>query len=292
LLIDSTHKRWIRWTAITGAAAVGFYLGAARLNSGELTGGSTVGQWYGIIGTGLMIYAGLLAAHRKLPRWTWLGARKAWLKGHIWLGLLSAVFLLCHSGFHWGGRLTFALWLVVIGVLATGIFGLLLQQVLPRLLTVRVPAEAPYEQIPHLCQVMRRRADVLVDEICGPYNPNLPNAESTQAVIKLVEDSRAQLRTFYEYDVRPFLSQTPPRRSPLVNPIQAEARFTKIGSLAGLSDVKEKLAELATLCEERRQFGEQERIHFWLHAWLSVHVPLSVGLLVLTVAHVVSAVYF
>jgi hypothetical protein len=292
LLIDSSHKRWIFWTLITAAVAVGAYLGAARLVPGGLTGGSTIGLWYGIIGSGLMVYAGLLAAHRKLPRWTWLGARKVWLKGHIWLGLLSAVFLLCHSGFHWGGPLEFALWLAVIGVLATGIFGLMLQQILPRLLTVRVPSEAPYEQIPHLCQVMRRKADALVDTVCGSYTAESPNVETTQAVIKLVEDSRVQLRTFYEHDVRPFLSLNPPRRSPLANPLQAEARFTKISGLTGLADVKEEIGQLATLCEERRQLNDQERIHFWLHAWLSVHVPLSVGLLVLAVAHVVTALYW
>jgi hypothetical protein len=292
LLIDSSHRRWILWTLVTGAIAVGAYFGAAGVVPGGLTGGSPIGLWYGIIGTGLMVYAGLLAAHRKLPRWTWLGARKVWLKGHIWLGLLSAVFLLCHSGFRWGGPLEFVLWLAVIGVLTTGIFGLMLQQVLPRLLTVRVPSEAPYEQIPHLCQVMRRKADALVDVVCGPFNPEAPNVESTQAVIKLVEDSRAQLRTFYEHDVRPYLSLLPPRRSPLANPLQAEARFTKIGMLSGLAEVKEELSELATLCEERRQLAEQERIHFWLHAWLAVHVPLSAGLLVLVVAHVASALYW
>jgi hypothetical protein len=292
LLIDSTHKRWIVSTLLIAAVAVGAYLGVARLVPGGLTGGSTVGIWYGIVGSALMVYAGLLAAHRKLPRWTWLGARSFWLKGHIWLGLLSAVFLLCHSGFHWGGPLEFALWLAVIGVLGTGVFGLMLQQVLPRLLTVRVTSEGPYEQIPHLCQVMRRRADALIDAVCGAYNPEAPNVESTQAVIKLVEDSRAQLRTFYEHDVRPFLSLTPPRYSPLANPMQAEARFTKISSLSGLADVKDELGQLATLCEERRQLAEQERIHFWLHAWLAVHVPLSVALLVLAVAHVVTALYW
>jgi hypothetical protein len=291
LLIDSSHRRWIISTLVTGAIAVGTYLGAARVTRGGLTGGSVVGLWYGVVGTALMIYAGLLAAHRKLPRWTWLGARKTWLKGHIWMGLLSAVFLACHSGFRWGGPLEVVLWLFVIGVLVTGIFGLLLQQILPRLLTVRVPSEAPYEQIPHLCQVMRRNADALVDSVCGPHNPEAPNVETTQAVLKLMEDSRAQLRTFYEHDVRPFLSEPPPRRSPMSNPLQAEARFNKIGQLSGLADVKEQIEKLATLCDERRQLAEQERIHFLLHAWLAVHVPLSAGLLVLTVAHVVSALY-
>ena len=174
-------------------------------NPSWMDGGRSVGGlWYGTIGSGLMVYAGLLSALRKVPAWWWIGSRKAWMRGHIWLGLLSFVFLLCHSNFRWGGVLEKVLWLTVGAVLLTGIYGLLLQQVLPRLMTTRVPAEAPYEQIPHLCQVMRRKADALVDAICGPYNLESPNLESTQAVIKLVEDSRAQLRTFYEHDVRPF----------------------------------------------------------------------------------------
>src|SRR5580692_7192692 len=167
LLIDSTHKRWIVASALLGAAGLAAYFTVDWLSPRELTGGSTIGLWYGVIGSALMVYAGLLSALRRVPTWWWIGARKVWLRGHIWLGLLSAVFLLCHSHFRWGGPIERLLWYAFIGVLATGIFGLLLQQLLPRLLTTRVPAEAPYEQIPHLCRVMRKRADALVDSICG-----------------------------------------------------------------------------------------------------------------------------
>ncbi len=53
---------------------------------GGLTGGSLVGLWYGIIGSALMIYAGLLSLLRRVPSWWWIGSRKVWLRGHIWLG--------------------------------------------------------------------------------------------------------------------------------------------------------------------------------------------------------------
>src|SRR5262249_52190154 len=118
VLLDSTHRRWLLVTLLLSAAAVAAWLVLDRRAPGGLTGGSTVGLWYGIIGTLLMVYAGLLAAHRKFPRW-WrlLGRRAAWLKGHIWLGLLSAVFLLCHAAFRWGGPLTVGLWAVYAGVM-------------------------------------------------------------------------------------------------------------------------------------------------------------------------------
>ena len=46
------------------------------------------------------------------------------------------------------------------------------------------------------------------------------------------------------------------------------------------------------MCEERRLLREQERMHFWLHSWLLVHVPLSAALLVLGAAHVVMSLYY
>jgi hypothetical protein len=183
-----------------------------------------------------MVYAGLLAAHRKLPVRVWIGPRRVWLRGHIWLGLLSAVFLLCHSGFRWGGTLEILLWAAVLGVLATGIVGLLLQQFVPRIITTRVQAEGPYEQIPHLCRVMRQNADALVDAACGEFDPRQADIETTRAAMRLAEDGKTQFRAFYEQDVRPFLAAEIPPNAPLANPLQAEARFAKLTSMASMAE--------------------------------------------------------
>jgi hypothetical protein len=43
---------------------------------------------------------------------------------------------------------------------------------------------------------------------------------------------------------------------------------------------------LENLCDQRRQLEEQARMHFWLHGWLCVHLPLSVALFVLMVLHI------
>ncbi len=292
MLLDSLHKRWFLTTAAVALLALAVYAALERASPGGLTGGSTVGLWYGAIGSGLMVYAGLLSALRKVPSWWWIGSRQVWMRGHIWLGLLSAVFILCHSGFRWGGPLEKALWGVTIAVLVTGVFGLALQQMLPRLIASRVPSEAPYEQIPHLCQVMRRKADALLDQVCGPHDAPNPDVESTRMATRIAEDGKAQLRAFYERDVRPFLAEEAPRRSPLRSPLQTELRFARIRKLAGMEEVGEQLTQLAGLVEERRQLADQERAHFWLHSWLLLHVPLSAALLVLGVAHAVWSLYY
>ncbi len=295
LLIDSTHKKWILFTIVAGAAVIGLYVALDRLTPDGLTGGSTVGLWYGVVGSALMIFAGLLAAHRKAPGWSWIGARKAWLKGHIWLGLLSGVLILCHSGFSWGGPLTQALWIVLGLTLVTGVMGLVLQQFLPRLMTTRIPAEAPYEQIPHLCRVMRRKADALVESLAGSLQSKAAAGPAATATIMGTIaglGAQNQLQEFYEMHVRPFLGEAPPRSSPLANPMQAQALFAKLRTVPGLAGVEEQLQELAVLCDQRRQLAEQERLHRWLHGWLYVHVPMSVALLALGAAHVVMALYY
>jgi drug/metabolite transporter (DMT)-like permease len=121
LLIDSSHKRWFLVTLVLALAALAVYAVFWWNSPGGLTGGSILGVWYGLLGSALMVYAGLLSALRKVPSWWWIGSRKVWLRGHIWLGLLSGVFILCHSGCRWGGPLEVILWVVLIATLATGV---------------------------------------------------------------------------------------------------------------------------------------------------------------------------
>jgi hypothetical protein len=289
LLVDATHKRWIWITALLAVLSLGLYGWLDWRTPGELTGGSSVGLWYGIVGTLLMLYAGLLAGHRKVPRWGWLGPRKAWLRGHIWLGLLSVVLILCHSGFSWGGPLELALWIVFALTILTGIYGLLLQQVLPRMITTRVPCEAPYEQIPHICEVMRRKADGLLSAM---WKADAQAPQASMMLSQLGIGAKLQLQEFYDGQVRAFLTEEYEPSSPLANPLQADAAFSRLRALPGLADVAEQINELQALCDERRLLAEQERLYHWLHAWLLAHIPLSVALLVLAVAHVVMALYY
>src|ERR1700722_5235400 len=119
LLIDSTHTRWIIVTAGLAVGAVGLHWLLGRNTPGGLGGRTSVGLWYGIAGSALMLFAGALSAHRRLSaiRWLpirrWIGPRQSWLRGHIWLGLLSAVVILCHSNYYLGGPLEIALWILL-----------------------------------------------------------------------------------------------------------------------------------------------------------------------------------
>jgi hypothetical protein len=52
------------------------------------------------------------------------------------------------------------------------------------------------------------------------------------------------------------------------------------------------LDDLENICEEELQLSRQRRLYHWLHAWLLVHVPLSIALLVLGGIHAVMALRY
>ena len=64
-------------------------------------------------------------------------------------------------------------------------------------------------------------------------------------------------------------------------------------SALALAELEKQAEELEQHGQrERRRLAEQERLHGWLHGWLLLHIPLSAALLVLGVAHAVTALYY
>src|ERR1700680_4032597 len=147
--IDKTHRSWMVVPIAALAVSLGIYIVYAARAPGGPRGGSSLGLTFGIAGYALMLYAGLLGARKRVPVWR-IGRAKTWMRGHIWLGLLSLPLILFHGGFAFRGPLTAVLmWLFFI-VIGSGVLGALVQHYIPRLMTSRVPMETIYEEIPHV----------------------------------------------------------------------------------------------------------------------------------------------
>jgi len=199
VIIDTGHVRWAIGTAAASASCLAAALVADRRLPGGLTGGTTLGLWFGVATLALMLYCGLFAALRRVPGWWWIGSRQAWLRAHIWLGLLSVVVLYCHSGFRLGGGLGAALWAAVGVIIGSGVFGLALQQSLPGIMTRELPGEASYEQLTHYCGVLRRRADELADAL-----EDAPSITQTTAIQQsdFKRDFTESIRPLFDVPIR------------------------------------------------------------------------------------------
>src|SRR6185437_280307 len=100
-----THRPWFVFTAAALVICAALYSIYATRSPGGARGGTGEGLVFGIAGYALMLYAGLLGARKKFPVWR-IGRAQTWMRGHLWLGLLSFPLILFHAGFAWRGPLT------------------------------------------------------------------------------------------------------------------------------------------------------------------------------------------
>lgn len=312
--IDKTQDGWAIASLGMLALFTFVYLAYAIRAPEGPRGGSAVGLAFGVIGFGFMIFAALLGARKRVPVWR-LGRAKAWMRGHLWLGLLSLPAILFHGGFHFGGTLTLVLmWLLIITVVS-GVFGALLQHYLPKMMTADVKLETIYDEIGNVRRLLREEADRAVESVCGPLGfdksagdqgqraggftaARTTVAASSGAAVAAVaetavlsEEERAPLRKFYLSEMRPFLEQPKRRGARLYNVDKAHAAFAGLATLLP-SSAHATLQDLADICDEARQLVRQELLHRWLHGWLLVHIPLSLALIVLGAVHAVVALKY
>ena len=300
MLIDRSHRRWITVTVLLAVAACAAYV-PYHLH-GPLTGprGSTwQGLAYGGVATVLILFAGLIGARRKFRSTRGLGRAETWLKGHIWLGLLAYLLVFLHAGFRLGGALTVVLLGLFTVVVVTGIYGLVVQKLVPRIMNTQLPHETLNDQVPVYTGRLLEEATRLIIDVCGPLRPDAaiatlavrgekPAAPARRARVQEPAEGSAPLRDFFNEEVEPYLVSG---RGRLGAPTSRRTVFSHVKALSG-PGTHEALALVEDLCEERRRVHEQVRLHGWLHGWLIVHLPMAMVLIVLTIVHAVASLYY
>jgi hypothetical protein len=292
--IDGTHRIWLVASLIILGVATAVYIAYAARSPSGLSGGSAIGLAFGIIGSAFMVFAGLLAARKKVPVWR-LGRATGWMRGHLWLGLLSLPLICFHAGFRFGGLLTSVLMVLLIIVVASGLFGAVLQHYMPSIVTAQVPMETIFEQIDNIRVQLIAEADEMVDTICGPPSLEIAAIARIMPVGSTPEASASgdtlPLRKFYSREMRPFLRNEKTQTRTLSDEAKANALFEGLRTLLPIS-FHETIRNLEQICEEERQLRRQIKFHHWLHGWLMLHVPLSLALLLLGCAHAIMALRY
>ena len=301
MLINRDHRGWAGATVLGAAvlsAAYAVYVATAPHGP---SGGSWAGLAFGILGTACMVVAGLLSA-RKVVRTRRLGSAQAWMRAHLWLGLLAVPCIWFHSAFALGGMLTTVIMVLFYVVIASGLLGLLLQQLVPGAMTRQVPLETVRGQIDSVLARLATDAYELVASIAGPIDEAADERARLAAEEELVKQQpaywkrvarqhqaeaplpeAAEVRDFYLAAIRPFLLGS--RRAggaPDFRPLLLRAP----------EEWRPKLERLQGFCEEARQLAVQQRLHRVLHGWLFVHAPLSLALFVLVAFHIAFALRY
>jgi hypothetical protein len=322
--MDPTQRGWATASLVIFAVSAIAYVIYVTQSPAGPSGGSFMGLVFGSVGAAFMIFAALLGARKRVPTWR-LGRAQAWMRGHLWLGLLSLPMILFHGGFHFGGSLTRTImWLTII-VVVSGVYGAALQHYVPRVMTHDVPLETIYDEIGNVRKALRMEADKLVESVCGrlglvkeidegqraggftalrpiaasavPLRTSAGVSAGASAVamapeiVLLSEEESKPLRLFYFSDVRAFLEAPAWQRQRLGDAERTKNAFAALRRLMP-PVAYPALEDLEDICEETRQLMRQERLHRWLHGWLLVHIPLSLALILLGAVHAVMALRY
>ncbi len=254
-------------------------------------GGTPLGLIFGTLAFMIFLFASAMGARKKRRLWR-IGSVQTWLRAHIWLSILTIPLILFHSGFALGGPMTSTLAAVYAIVMASGFFGLAMQQFMPRVMTESLPREVVFEQIPHIrtllvdfAEKLKKQLDPAEKPAAKP--PATAASEGAVAVIEAplaVEDSQSVILDFLSRECLPYLKKGRGEQHRLGDQKLSDDIF-RLLKLNTAEDLHGKVDEMQSWCDDRRLMDLQMRLHHWLHGWLIFHVPFSVALLVLTLWH-------
>ncbi|MEY4614701.1 MAG: hypothetical protein RL179_2674 [Planctomycetota bacterium] len=308
------HYPWVLASIIVFAMALIWFVFASLGHSEWPSGSSLPGFTFGVMGGLICLFEFLIWPRKKLRSWR-IGKVSTWMRAHIWLGLLAVPLLVLHTGFRWGGPLSTTLMVLFLVVIASGVWGLVLQQFLPDKLLKEVPSETIFSQIDYVSDLMASEASRLVKSVCNikvdvDDAGELSDDEGRHLVVGAVRSTGAiqgrvvvtaslqesvpdskPLYDFFNEHIYGFLKNGEEARSPLAKSIRATVLFNSLRMKLS-PRAHEVVAVLEDLCNQRRQLILQSKIQFWLHSWLWVHLPLSVALIVLMFVHVFVAMKY
>ena len=223
--------------------------------------------------TGWALLAGMFVltiynVRKKLP-FLPLGKSETWLQIHIYLGFFTTLLFLIHLRFrmpHGWFEITLA-WLFVL-VSGSGMVGLFFSRVLPRRLATR-GGEVIFEKIPALRHALKTGAE------------NLALGADAKSLV---------IAEFYTKRLAPFFAG--PKNFWLH---LAESRRPVSALLAELEDLRRfandiervKIEKLIALVRQKDGLDYHRALQLALKLWLFVHIPLTYGLMIFTVLHIV-----
>ena len=249
-------------------------------------GGTALGYALGVIGLALILWLSWFGVRKRRYAST-MGTVQGWLSAHVYLGLALVVVVLLHAGFQFGANVHTLAFVLLLLVVASGLFGVYVYTKYPLRLSENrgdVSHAELYEQLDDIDNRSRRIASDLgveFDELVTSGVSRTQLGSTLLSRLRRVDESSVVIRRGGESTV-------------VVNAGQ-EASLDWLAEQQSREQDAEKAAsigELSALLRNKRrllrQLAEELRIEAALQIWLYVHVPLTAGLLMALVVHVLT----
>lgn len=305
-------------TLIVTGVLIAMYLGESASAGKWVGGGSGAGLLCGLVAGGVIVFEMLLWPRKAFRRLKLIPA-KYWLAAHIWFGLASLPLAIFHCGFHWGGWLPATFMVLFVLCIFSGIYGMAVQNLLPKWMLRNLPAETIYSQIDYVSDQAVQDAKQLLLTACGrpitgenadaDEERELDAVKATAVVVGAVRQAgKTRGRTLQTKrfaaagadsaalwaaldEIKPFLLSGKSAVTPVTDRQAAVGWFGRLRAVCG-AESESIIDVFESMCDQRRQFDTQATVHRWLHAWIPIHIGLSVAVTVLLAAHAWTALKY
>lgn len=265
--------RWL-WISLAGAVALTLHYLDYRSRM-VAYGGTVIGLVYGVLGTviiGVLMYLGI----RKRSYASGVGTVQGWVSAHVYLGLLTLLIIPLHAGFRFGLDVHTLAFVLLAGVVVSGVLGVVLYRNVPVRLT-------------------KHEAGLQADKIDKEINRLLSEMRS------LVKDKSDQLVKQYQREVASVSGLKPSGWRVLWRGQGGDLLARRSAELTREMEVipaqdQRAFHLLSQLILKKTQLEgnllTQMQLRNAMQAWLYIHVPVSIAMIVAIALHVWVVFYY
>ncbi len=270
--------------------------------AGGPNGGTWLGYTLGTVGALLIVWLTWLG-RRKRSYASNLGTVRGWLSAHVYLGLSLVTIATLHTGFHFGWNIHSLSYVLMLLVIASGIYGVVVYARYPSMITEnrdQGTREAWLAELDELNEQSLKLADTLDAQVHQVIVSSIDRIRIGGTLRAQLFGPREPVRKAFE-QVKQELSETtsfmasqvrPKRSTPSIAPDTTSTVMFMAAQLAGSSQDNENAQKLLDLIAHRRdltsRINRDIRLHAQMQIWLYFHVPLTFALLAALLAHILS----
>ncbi len=292
------HARWryLKAAAALSVAASALYLWHDPLDGPN--GGTWLGYTLGTIAALLIVWLAWLGV-RKRQYASNLGSVRGWVSAHVYLGLALLVIATLHTGFQFGLNLHTLAYVLMVLVIASGVWGIAVYTRYPRMITDH-RSQATRENWLEEVLELNERAIQLADRISpdvhrfvlrsaerlkigGSWREQLFYARGTNAATELSALTEI---------LRKKLTASDAERAAVTDSEQVILLTDEKIMLSERDPAIERLKQLLELLTRRNdiaaRINQDVQMHGRLQVWLYLHVPLTAALLAALTAHIIA----
>jgi len=208
----------------------------------------------------------------------WVGRLEVWYYWHLMLGCLSILLILTHAGFRFDNVVAMLAFVCLVGVVLTGILGYFIYRFVPPALT---QIEERVQKTPEELREELRAVNQELEEVSRGKSPRFREIYEREAAIPGISLSPS-LRWLWGPASIQRDTVRPDRMRLVINEIPA-AEQEDFRKMVRLVFQEEKLEV---------SLYPQLRYDYLLKIWLALHIPLTAGLMVFSLIHIVSIWYY